>query len=118
MGDAALTSWRVERSTSCSSTSTPRVHRSDALNSMPTGGRVPFEVAGEPLPSSGRRPPSGRRSIGGMIKLFQKWWRYLTASLTGKFNERADPKVQLEQAIMEAQDQHRRLVEQAANVIA
>ena len=53
-----------------------------------------------------------------MIKLFQKWWRYLTASLTGKFNERADPKVQLEQAIAEAQDQHRRLVEQAANVIA
>ena len=31
---------------------------------------------------------------------------------------RADPKVQLEQAIMEAQDQHRRLTEQAANVIA
>ena len=53
-----------------------------------------------------------------MIKLFQKWWRYLTASLTGKFNERADPKVQLEQAITDAQEQHRRLVEQAANVIA
>jgi phage shock protein A len=53
-----------------------------------------------------------------MIKLFQKWWRYLTASLTGKFNERADPKVQLEQAISESQEQHRRLVEQAANVIA
>ena len=33
-------------------------------------------------------------------------------------NERADPKVQLEQAISEAQDQHRRLKEQAANVIA
>src|SRR5690606_38949627 len=30
----------------------------------------------------------------------------------------ADPKVQLEQAITEAQDQHRRLKEQAANVIA
>jgi phage shock protein A len=35
-----------------------------------------------------------------------------------RFNERADPKVQLEQAISEAQDQHRRLKEQAANVIA
>ena len=34
------------------------------------------------------------------------------------FNEKADPKVQLEQAITEAQDQHRRLKEQAANVIA
>jgi phage shock protein A len=53
-----------------------------------------------------------------MLKLIQKWWKYLTAKLTGSFNERADPKVQLEQAITEAQDQHRRLVEQAANVIA
>jgi len=53
-----------------------------------------------------------------MIKLFQRWWKYLTAKLTGSFNERADPKVQLEQAIAEAQDQHRRLREQAANVIA
>ncbi|MEY2567230.1 MAG: hypothetical protein QOE35_1759 [Actinomycetota bacterium] len=44
--------------------------------------------------------------------------RYITAALTGKFNEVADPKVQLEQAIMEAQEQHRRLKEQAANVIA
>ncbi len=53
-----------------------------------------------------------------MFKLFRKWWKYLTAKLTGSFNERADPKVQLEQAILEAQDQHRRLKEQAANVIA
>jgi phage shock protein A len=53
-----------------------------------------------------------------MIKLFRRWWAYVTAKLTGSFNENADPKVQLEQAIMEAQDQHRRLVEQAANVIA
>ena len=44
--------------------------------------------------------------------------RYLTALLTGKFNEMADPKVQLEQALIEAQEQHRRLTEQAANVIA
>src|SRR4051812_13235815 len=53
-----------------------------------------------------------------MIKLIRRAWRYMTASLTGKFNEAADPKVQLEQAIIEAQDQHRRLKEQAANVIA
>src|SRR3954469_20769009 len=53
-----------------------------------------------------------------MIKLMRRWWRYTTARLTGKFNESADPKVQLEQAITEAQDQHRRLMEQAANVIA
>ena len=53
-----------------------------------------------------------------MFKLFKRTWRYLTAALTGKFNEVADPKVQLEQAITEAQDQDRRLKEQAANVIA
>jgi phage shock protein A len=53
-----------------------------------------------------------------MIKLIRKWWNYLTAKMTGKFEESADPKVQLEQAIREAQQQHRRLTEQAANVIA
>jgi len=53
-----------------------------------------------------------------MIRLLRRIGRYITAALTGKFNEVADPKVQLEQAIMEAQDQHRRLKEQAANVIA
>jgi phage shock protein A len=53
-----------------------------------------------------------------MLKLLRRTWRYLTAALTGKLDEVADPKVQLEQAIMEAQDQHRRLKEQAANVIA
>jgi phage shock protein A len=42
----------------------------------------------------------------------------MTAKLSGDFEARADPKVQLEQAIAEAQDQHRRLTEQAANVIA
>ena len=53
-----------------------------------------------------------------MFKLAKKWWNYLTAKLTGSFNERADPKVQLEQAIAEAQAQHKRLKEQAINVIA
>jgi len=53
-----------------------------------------------------------------MLKTLRRWWKYFTAKLNSSFNERADPKVQLEQAIAEAQDQHRRLVEQAANVIA
>lgn len=48
----------------------------------------------------------------------KRQWKYLTAKLSGNLEERADPKVQLEQAINEAQDQHRRLVEQAANVVA
>src|SRR3954463_12391857 len=53
-----------------------------------------------------------------MFKLIKRTWKYFTAALTGKFEENADPKVQLEQAIIESQDQHRRLKEQAANVIA
>jgi phage shock protein A len=53
-----------------------------------------------------------------MFKLAKKWWKYLTAKLTGKFEESADPKVQLEQAITEAQEQHRRLKEQVTNVVA
>jgi phage shock protein A len=53
-----------------------------------------------------------------MFKLLRRWWKYMTARLSGSFEEHADPKVQLEQAIAEAHDQHRRLTEQAANVIA
>ncbi|MDQ3342614.1 MAG: PspA/IM30 family protein [Actinomycetota bacterium] len=53
-----------------------------------------------------------------MGKLLKRMWQYMAAALTGKFNEVADPKVQLEQAIADAQEQHRRLKEQAANVIA
>jgi phage shock protein A len=53
-----------------------------------------------------------------MFKIFRKWWKYLTAKTNKSFDERADPAVQLEQALAEAQDQHRRLKEQAVNVIA
>src|SRR3954454_2161635 len=53
-----------------------------------------------------------------MLKSLKRWWKYMTAKLDSSFEERAEPKVQLEQAIIEAQDQHRRLREQAANVIA
>lgn len=53
-----------------------------------------------------------------MFKLLQRIRRYFTAAASGKFNELADPKIQLEQALTEAQDQHRRLKEQAASVIA
>ena len=53
-----------------------------------------------------------------MWKSLKKWWKYMGAKVSSVFNEKADPKVQLEQAITEAQEQHRRLKEQAANVIA
>jgi len=53
-----------------------------------------------------------------MLTYLKKRWKYLVAKLGGNFDENADPKIQLQQAIKEAQDQHRRLREQAANVIA
>jgi len=53
-----------------------------------------------------------------MIDVLRKRWRYFTAKTDSRFEASADPKVQLEQAIADAQDQHRRLVEQAANVVA
>jgi phage shock protein A len=54
----------------------------------------------------------------GLISSIRQRIKYYTARSDARFNERADPKVQLEQAIAEAQDQHRRLKEQAANIIA
>ncbi len=53
-----------------------------------------------------------------MFKLFKMWWIYIGAKLNKDFNDRADPAIQLEQALNEAQEQHRRLKEQAINVIA
>jgi phage shock protein A len=53
-----------------------------------------------------------------MFKSLKRWWKYMGAKVSSVFNEKADPKIQLEQAIQEAQEQHRRLKEQAANVIA
>ena len=53
-----------------------------------------------------------------MFKAIKRWWKYLGAKLGLKLEESADPKVQLEQAITEAREQHRKLTEQAANVIA
>ena len=53
-----------------------------------------------------------------MWKVLKRRWKYLTARLAGRWEETADPKTQLEQAIGEAREQHRRLKDQAANVIA
>ena len=53
-----------------------------------------------------------------MIKFFKRVWAYVTTGANQKFEENADPKIQLEQALTEAQQQHRRLKDHAANVIA
>jgi phage shock protein A len=53
-----------------------------------------------------------------MWNALKRWWSYRVAKSERNFNQKADPAVQLEQAIAEAQDQHRQLREQAASVIA
>ena len=53
-----------------------------------------------------------------MLNTIKKWWKYLTAKADSEFEKNADPKIQLEQAIRESKEQHQRLKEQAANVIA
>jgi phage shock protein A len=52
-----------------------------------------------------------------MANPFVKGWRYLMALFGAKIDEHADPKVQIQQAIEEAQRQHQALVQQAAAVI-
>lgn len=52
-----------------------------------------------------------------MANIFRKWQKYLSASANAKFDEKADPKIQIEQAIQEAQKQHQALTAQAASVL-
>jgi phage shock protein A len=52
-----------------------------------------------------------------MANPFAKGWRYLMALFGAKIDEYADPKVQIQQAIEDAQRQHQALVQQAAAVI-
>ena len=103
------------------STGTRRAVRGSSSASSSASRRLRRGLAVAPR-AGGRRPAATRSTAADrlrrMFKFLKRWWKYLTAKLTGRFNEQADPKVQLEQAITEAQDQHRRLKEQAANVIA
>src|SRR4029078_672148 len=52
-----------------------------------------------------------------MANPFTKAWKYLMALFSSKVDEYADPKVQIQQAIEEAQRQHDALSQQAAAVI-
>jgi phage shock protein A len=52
-----------------------------------------------------------------MANPFVKAWKYLMAAFGAKIDEYADPKVQIQQAIEEAQRQHQALTQQAAAVI-
>jgi len=52
-----------------------------------------------------------------MANPFVKGWKYMMALFGAKIDEHADPKIQIQQAIEEAQKQHQALVGQAASVI-
>ncbi|OMC34898.1 hypothetical protein A5740_08895 [Mycobacterium sp. GA-1841] len=52
-----------------------------------------------------------------MANPFVKAWKYLMALFSSKVDEYADPKVQIQQAIEDAQRQHQALTQQAAQVI-
>jgi phage shock protein A len=52
-----------------------------------------------------------------MANPYVKFWKYLMASFSSKIDEHADPKVQIQQAIEDAQRQHQALSQQAAAVI-
>ncbi len=52
-----------------------------------------------------------------MANPFVRGWKYFMALLSGKLDEKADPKIQIQQAIEEAQRNHQQLTQQAAAVI-
>jgi phage shock protein A len=53
-----------------------------------------------------------------MWNALKRWWKYRIAKSERDFERKADPAIQLTQAINEAEEQHQRLREQAASVIA
>lgn len=52
-----------------------------------------------------------------MANPFSKGWKYLMASFDNKIDENADPKVQIQQAVTAAKQQHNDIMQQASQVI-
>src|SRR3954452_6979854 len=112
-------SWGSSRSSWCGSpctrcrtcsTSCRRWSWSVWSGSSPGGSRWEAGAAG-PVSEQNR----------GVVQMWQslkRWWKYLGVKLRVVHEERADPKVQLEQAILEARAEHRRLSDAAALVVA
>ena len=53
-----------------------------------------------------------------MFKALKKWWKYLAPSCRGRSRSGPTPRSSSSRRSREAKNQHRRLKEQAANVIA
>src|SRR6478609_5982512 len=85
---------------------------------LPKWGSARLGGVGGGVPSrawqAGYQPERGRET---MANPFVKGWKYLMALFGAKIDEYADPKVQIQQAIEDAQRQHQALVQQAAAVI-
>jgi phage shock protein A len=62
-----------------------------------------------------RSPPDQGERVAA--NPFVKLWKYVMAAFGAKIDEKADPKIQIQQAIEEAQRQHQALTQQAAAVI-
>jgi len=52
-----------------------------------------------------------------MGRFFRRMWKYFGASANSKLDAKADPRIQIEQAVEEAQKRHQQLTQQAASVI-
>ena len=52
-----------------------------------------------------------------MANPFSKGWKYLMQSFDTKIDQNADPKVQIQQAVVAAKEQHKAISEHAANII-
>ena len=72
-----------------------------------------------PVWHDGRRTSEQREAMQMAAKPnpFVRGWKYMGAWFGAKIDEKADPKIQIEQAIQEAQRQHQALTTQAAAVI-
>src|SRR5207248_8119183 len=77
------------------------------------GARFPLPPWTDDLPPT----MAAERNRAEMANPFVKGWRYLMALFGAKIDEYADPKVQIQQAVEDAQRQHQALVQQAAAVI-
>lgn len=52
-----------------------------------------------------------------MANPFSKGWKYLMQSFDSKIDQNADPKVQIQQAVAAAKEQHKAVTEHATNII-
>src|SRR4051794_8213986 len=84
----------------------------------PDAGVGALHMQGSDAPPRGHLGPwDARRQAEEMANPFVKFWKYMMAAFSSKIDEHADPKVQIQQAIEEAQRNHQALTQQAASVI-